>query len=652
MSTSAEDLEEFVCNEVASLCDADPKVLAQYIIALIGNGERNDALRASLEDKLKEFFDDQTTPFIDRLFKKFNDIDGNSKPSKESSDRFNTYSDEEDDDGDRNFKHRRQRSESRDRTDMPEQMKRRYPDDNAQPSAKYFRSNNSDDRRNPYNIPSGSYSSYDRGRGRGGNRGNIGSNRPMSKPPMCRDYIEKGYCMKGDMCPYDHGRDRIIVEDAAKTNYMPNLPSGAPVPAGRGMPNQQFAGGANDAYDPERASLLPTNNMMPGLGHRRGGSRGGRGGRGGYRHQNVNPMNTTLTVEKIPPEFCQIATVNEFFSKFGTITNISVQPHAQKAIIQYSTRAEAERAYTCPDAVFDNRFVKVYWNKEESAPATGANAPTAAKEPQLQKPKTSEPDPEVVAARAAELAKIREEKQKKHQEHMKAILELQKKREQQLEQQIAEQKRLLEKLSGNPNMSIEEKAEILKQLKSVQSAIEDSQKPITASTATAPVEATTTTTTTDGKDATSAELKKKLELLEAEAAMLGVNTSQAYPGRGGFYGRGRGSWPRARGGFARMTLDNRPTKIIVKDIPQDATEEELRQHFEQYGAVTLFEKKESELVVQYAQRFVAEKAMSFGPNFAKGKLQLAWSTEPKSESNTTPNTPNNTPNPAATEASS
>lgn len=29
-----------------------------------------------------------------------------------------------------------------------------------------------------------------------------------------------------------------------------------------------------------------------------------------------------------------------------------------------------------------------------------------------------------------------------------------------------------------------------------------------------------------------------------------------------------------------MSLDNRPTKIVVKDIPQDANEEELRQHFE------------------------------------------------------------------------
>lgn len=52
-------------------------------------------------------------------------------------------------------------------------------------------------------------------------------------------------------------------------------------------------------------------------------------------------------------------------------------------------------------------------------------------------------------------------------------------------------------------------------------------------------------------------------------------------GRGGYFGRGRGgSWPGMRGGATRMSLDNRPTKIVVKDIPQDSTEPELRQHFE------------------------------------------------------------------------
>lgn len=37
-----------------------------------------------------------------------------------------------------------------------------------------------------------------------------------------------------------------------------------------------------------------------------------------------------------------------------------------------------------------------------------------------------------------------------------------------------------------------------------------------------------------------------------------------------------------RGGMTRMTLDNRPTKLFVKDIPQESTEPELRQHFEVY----------------------------------------------------------------------
>lgn len=40
-------------------CDADPTVLAQYIIALIGNEELDDRLKSSLEEKLHEFFDDR-----------------------------------------------------------------------------------------------------------------------------------------------------------------------------------------------------------------------------------------------------------------------------------------------------------------------------------------------------------------------------------------------------------------------------------------------------------------------------------------------------------------------------------------------------------------------------------------------------------------
>ncbi|KAI8087958.1 uncharacterized protein B0P05DRAFT_530835 [Gilbertella persicaria] len=624
------DLEDFVSKEVASLCDADPAVLAQYIIALIGNEERNDALKANLQSQLNEFFDDQTIPFIDRLFAKIN-----NSTKKSGEERFRgDYSDEEDD-GDRNFKHRRQRSDSRDE-EHERSYKRRsddYEHNGSHHHTKYQRGSGA----SPNSIPVSGYNSPSYDARRGPNHRTVRGGRPTTggrgqTRPQCRDYNEKGFCMRGDLCPYDHGMDRIIVDEGGVPPF-PNVPfANASVAMGR--PKPPFFG-MSDAYDPERSGLVPGHDMNYVPGHdvhggmvHRGRGRGGSGGvgRGGYQrhlHQNKNPQNTTLVVEKIPVENCQISTVNDYFAKFGTITNISVQPQAQKAIIQYSTRAEAEKAYSSPDVIFDNRFVKVYWSKEDTHGAElPATTPTA---PPKTTPAITEPDPELVAKRAAEIAAAREEKQKKHQEHMKHILELQKKRETQLQQQIDEQKRLLAKLTDSANMSTAEKAELLKALKKIQSDIDISKQ------AAAHAEQ-------DAKEApaeTTEDLKKKLARLEAEAAHLGIHTAGGFRGgRGGYYGRGRGSWPRMRGGMTRMTLDNRPTKIHITSIPEASTETELRQHFEQFGHVTLFEQKENEADVQYSQRFEAEKAMSLGPNYPKGSLELAWSTN-LTESNQT-----------------
>ncbi|KAI8638028.1 hypothetical protein BD408DRAFT_423561 [Parasitella parasitica] len=671
------ELESFVSKEVASLCDADPVVLAQYIIALIGNEERNDALKASLESKLNEFFDDQTIPFIDRLFAKINGSNSSNdtaaaaaaSSTSTSKERFADFSDDEDD-GDRNFKHRRQRSNSPEEHPSRSYSKRRYDDDNGNNSnSKYSRY---DDRRS---NSSGGYSSsmYEQGsRGSRGGRGAMRGGRngsSMSRgqnKPQCRDYNEKGFCMRGDMCPFDHGVDRIIVDEGANGPFPGGpFPSNGMPPMGPGVPGQPpFFGMPNvpDAYDPERSGLVsnadmggfggmmpPSNGDMMNMNNMmRGGMRGrGRGrGRGGihgsyqrHQHQNINPLNTTLNVEKIPLENCQISTINDFFAKFGTITNISVQPHAQKAIIQYNTRAEAEAAYNSPDAIFDNRFVKVYWSKEDpNNPTIGTDKPAnvGAAAPQVpQAPNVNEPDPELVAARAAEIAQAREEKQKKHQEQMKHILEIQKRREAQLQQQIDEQKRLLAQLTNSAGMSQTEKAELLKALKNIQSDIDTSKSAAATEAAQAKAAAAAAASSSENANTqvkegeeTTEDLKKKLARLELEAANLGIHSSGSSlrGGRGGYYGRGRGSWPRARGGMAprTMSLDNRPTKISVKDIPESSNDTELRQHFQQFGNVTSFEQKDSEALIQYAQRFEAEKAMAVGANYPKGSLQLDW----------------------------
>lgn len=37
-------------------------------------------------------------------------------------------------------------------------------------------------------------------------------------------FTEQGFCMRGDLCPYDHGTDPVIVEDVSVPSYPP--PSG------------------------------------------------------------------------------------------------------------------------------------------------------------------------------------------------------------------------------------------------------------------------------------------------------------------------------------------------------------------------------------------------------------------------------------------
>ncbi|XP_044142112.1 RNA-binding protein 26 isoform X2 [Bufo gargarizans] len=48
--------------------------------------------------------------------------------------------------------------------------------------------------------------------------------RPPIPKKRCRDYDEKGFCMRGDLCPFDHGSDPVVVEDV-------NLPGILPFPA-------------------------------------------------------------------------------------------------------------------------------------------------------------------------------------------------------------------------------------------------------------------------------------------------------------------------------------------------------------------------------------------------------------------------------------
>lgn len=59
--------------------------------------------------------------------------------------------------------------------------------------------------------------------------------RPVINPPVnvghprqrCRDFEERGFCLRGDMCPMEHGVNRIVVEDVQSLSQF-NLPVSLP----------------------------------------------------------------------------------------------------------------------------------------------------------------------------------------------------------------------------------------------------------------------------------------------------------------------------------------------------------------------------------------------------------------------------------------
>ncbi|XP_036380595.1 RNA-binding protein 26-like [Megalops cyprinoides] len=64
----------------------------------------------------------------------------------------------------------------------------------------------------------------------------------------CRDYDEKGFCVRGDLCPFDHGRDPLVVDDVT-------LPAMIPFPPPPGVPPPRVA--VPPLADPSPSVMAP-----------------------------------------------------------------------------------------------------------------------------------------------------------------------------------------------------------------------------------------------------------------------------------------------------------------------------------------------------------------------------------------------------------
>lgn len=429
----------------------------------------------------------------------------------------------------------------------------------------------------------------------------------------CRDFDMKGYCSRGSTCLYDHGNESI---------YIPAAPS------------------AGLEYDPRNAvmhitTLLNQANSFsfhpdPNRG-RRGNRTRGNGGRGGRKGGARAPFladgpvhdrsKSTIVVENIPEESFSEDQVRGFFSQFGDIIKVSMQPYKHLAVVRYDKWAAANAAYRSPKVIFDNRFIKVFWCKDEegarhlSAPLDGNNGTKSAMNDAGLDAGKQEPEADLEGfhRKQEEAQKQHRERESKRVELERQRQELQKQQQELLAKHQAETERLRARLTEKNG---------------------DDASP--------------------GSSGTDM-LRAQLAVLEHEAKILGIDPNAAdeggvhvprgvfrdrrgYRGRGGFTPRPRGSSARGPGArhtaYSHYLLDNRPKTVAVSGVDFTAAEkDEMLRHFLlNLGEFQSVETSPSVTHVSFQDRRTAERFYHslHGKELpgVDGKLDVSWVNAP------------------------
>lgn len=217
-----------------------------------------------------------------------------------------------------------------------------------------------------------------------------------------------------------------------------------------------------------------------------GGMHGGGRGRGVHHtgpDHHMRPQkgrnDKTLVVEKIPEDKLSLDAVNGWFKRFGTVTNVAIDARSAKALITFAEHEEAHRAWKSEDAVFNNRFVKLFWHRpmeghgQGGARALAASASLVAningKEQAIRAPSAAASPSAALTVPNTSISTVR----RKSSTPSAAASALAAK-QQLLEQQIAEQKSLMSQLDS---ASANEKKQIMARLRKLGEEMKPASSP-------------------------------------------------------------------------------------------------------------------------------------------------------------------------------
>ena len=397
----------------------------------------------------------------------------------------------------------------------------------------------------------------------------------------CRDFVTKGFCGRKN-CHYEHTHAGPAGEELDFLAPLPLLPS-------------------NDEYDPNRAGLGlddlgdqlplrfdsifqaamgggPAFLPLPQSGPPKERNRKGRSPFSADRPV-LDKSQSTVVVENIPDQYFSKSDVLAFFSQFGDIENITMQPYRRLAIVKFDSWSAANAAYRSPKVMFENRFVKVFWYKADGSNVPAAPGPLGGAVRDLLATNGHAADADGYPDAEAEVEIDMEEFTRKQEEAQKLFEERRSKTEALERQRETLERRHKELLSKQQA----EKQRLRARLASAGAAKDSDRSPSPEITMGGNV------TRPSPSKATSDALRT-LAALEEEAKQLGLDPDAADDdaasfwtprgrgrGRGGYFPRARGYAPRGyrggqrgRGGlaaaFAAYSLDNRPKKVVVSGV--------------------------------------------------------------------------------------
>ncbi|CDO72420.1 hypothetical protein BN946_scf184977.g119 [Trametes cinnabarina] len=653
-------LKPWLVRTLEPICDAEPSALADYVLALLKHNAPEPELRKELVVQLEEFLEKESASFVDTLFtvlrtKSYLPYAATPSTSYPSSSTNADVGIPIPLDGLLNP------------PSSPERGRKRGMDEDyeAHGPSKGPRLNND-----------GQFSRYGRNDrsswGGRGDRPDRGGRMDVNGRP---DYMDGGMVgMVGDDAETRLGQkpgELPVIQDL--TPQVP-IQDVSPYNVGEGPRPQQRppVEGGTPMYDvPPHMSgmnggMATRPYPMNGRGQPRGGGRA-RGGTFNGEAQNFRPEkrnDKTLVVEKIPEDKLNLGAVNDWFSKFGTVTNVAVDSHTAKALVTFSSHDEAYKAWKSEEAIFGNRFVKVFWHRpmeghgQVGQRMLAASAPVVAQRAAVQSapgpsyaPSEGSPAPHTPTSTAPASRKP----------SVTSSASALAAKQRLLEQQIAEQKSLMALLS---TASPQEKKDIMARLRKLNEEMKPSATSAAASqspqrTASSPAQRAGSTprteeqarlerekldkelelhhasTNAEGEEESTEELKAKLEKLKAEAASLGITETAEQPvypsttyrpyrarGRGRSFYRGamRGGPPRGS-----MKLDLRPKKLLVKGAPVESLQA-VRDWYETTGQLESVEPTESgDVIVAFRNRSGAEQGLAKGSHIPTvGPVHISW----------------------------